>query len=184
MMKRINLLLPFTHGVDMRAIEQALLLAKGRQATLVPLALIHVPEERRAKGARLEHVQQSKDFLEAVKHKAARYAVPIERFEVFTSDVVQSINTIASDLECEGILLFVGRNDGILLQASEIKHLMETTTCRLYILRLQTGDGEGVAQKLLKGFSRWLSLSRKQRARLAPAQESSEEEVTFPMGTR
>jgi hypothetical protein len=184
MMKRINLLLPFTHGVDMRAIEQALLLAKGRQATLVSLALIHVPEERRAKGARLEHVQQSKDFLEAVKHKAARYAVPIERFEVFTSDVVQSINTIASDLECEGILLFVGRNDGILLQASEIKHLMETTTGRLYILRLQTGDGESVTQKLLKGFSRWLSLRRKQRARLAPAQESSEEEVTFPMGTR
>jgi universal stress protein family protein len=184
MMKRINLLLPFTHGVDMRAIEQALLLAKGRQATLVPLALIHVPEERRAKGARLEHVQQSKDFLEAVKHKAARYAVPIERFEVFTGDVVQSINTIASDLECEGILLFVGRKDGILLQASEIKHLMETTTCRLYILRLQTGDGESVVQKLLKGFSRWLSLSRKQRARLAPVQESSEEEVTFPMGTR
>jgi hypothetical protein len=94
---------------------------------------------------------------------------------------VQSINTIASDLECEGILLFVGRKDGIFLQASEIKHLMETTTCRLYILRLQTGDGESVAQKLLKGF---LSLSRKQRARLAPAQESSEEEVTFPMGTR
>ena len=109
-MKRINLLLPFTHGVDMCAIEQALLLAKGRQATLVPLALIHVPEERRAKGARLEHVQQSKDFLEAVKHKAARYAVPIERFEVITSDVVQSINTIAGDRECEGILLFaIGR---------------------------------------------------------------------------
>src|SRR5215469_10368057 len=181
MMKRVNLLLPFTHGVDMCAIAQALLLAKGRQATLVPLALIHVPEERRAKGARLEHVQQSKDFLEAVKHKAARYDVPIERFEVFTSDVVQSINTIASDLECEGVLLFVGRKDGILLQASEIKRLMETTGCRLYILRLQTGDSKGVAQKLLKGFLSW---SRKQRTRLAPAQEGSEEEVTLPMGTK
>lgn len=161
----------------MCAIEQALLLAKDRQATLVPLALIHTPEERRAKGARLEHVQQSKDFLEAVKHKAARYAVPIERFEVFTSDVVQSINTIASDLECEGILLFAGRKDGILLQAGEIKRLMETTTCRLYILRLQTGDSNALTQKLLKGFFSW---SRKQRARPAPAQECSEEEV--PMG--
>ncbi len=182
-MKRIKLLLPFTHGVDMCAIEQALLLAKGRQATLVPLALIHVPEERRAKGARLEYVQQSKDFLEAVKHKAARYAVPIERFEIFTSDVVQSINTIAGDLECEGILLFVGRKDGILLQASEIKHLMETTACKLYILRLQTADGEGFTHKILKGFSRWLSLSRKQQAGPAPVQESSEE-VTLPMGTK
>jgi len=180
-MKRIYLLLPFTHGVDMCAIEQALLLAKGRQATLVPLALIHVPEQRRAKGARLEHVQQSKDFLEAVKHKAARYAVPIERFEVFTADVVQSINTIAGDLECEGILLFVGRKDGILLQASEIKRLMETTACRLYILRLGTSEDEGLIQKLLKGFLSW---SRKQRARLAPVQECPEEEVTFPMGAR
>ena len=180
-MKRINLLLPFTHGVDTCAIEQALLLAKSRRATLVPLALIHVPEERRAKGARLEHVQQSKDFLEAVKHKAARYAVPIERFEIFTSDVVQSINTFASELECEGILLVVGRKDGILLQASEIKRLVETTTCRLYILRLQTGGGEGLLQKLLKGFLSW---SRKQRTRPAPVQECSEEEGTFPMGAK
>ena len=86
-MKNSRFLLPFVHGVDMRAIEQAILLAKGHEAILVPLVLIYVPEERRAKGARLEYIQQSRDFLEAIKFKAARYDVPIERLEVYTSDI-------------------------------------------------------------------------------------------------
>src|SRR5215831_8293416 len=91
-MKTLRFLLPFVHGVDLYAIEQAILLAKGHEATLVPLALIYVPEEHHARGARLEQIQQSKDFLESVKFKAARYAVPLERMEVFTSNIVQSIN--------------------------------------------------------------------------------------------
>ena len=103
-MKATRFILPFVHGVDKFAIEQAILLAKSHQATLVPLVLIHVPEERRKKGARLEYVQQSKDFLETVKQKADWYSVQIERLEVFTSDVVQSINLVASEMECEGIL--------------------------------------------------------------------------------
>lgn len=45
-MKTPRLLLPFVHGVDKFAIEQAILLAKSHEATLVPLALMHVPEER------------------------------------------------------------------------------------------------------------------------------------------
>ncbi len=35
-MRRTRFLLPFTHGVDMRAIEQAILLAKGHEATFQP----------------------------------------------------------------------------------------------------------------------------------------------------
>src|SRR5438067_3265471 len=109
-MKTTRLLLPFTYGVNMDAIEHAVLLAKGCSATLVPVSLIYIPEgppvqgrapclgdryptlrfargqAYRARGARLEHIQQSKDFLEATKYKAMRYGVPIERFEVFTSD--------------------------------------------------------------------------------------------------
>ena len=37
-----RLLLPFTHGVNMFAIEQAILLAKSLEATLIPLSVIHV----------------------------------------------------------------------------------------------------------------------------------------------
>jgi hypothetical protein len=169
-MATTRLLLPFTHGVDVRAIDSALRLAKGCDAALVPLALIYIPEDRRSKGARLEHIQQSKDFLELVKHKAARYGVPIERLEVYTSDVAQSIRAIASEMECEGILLFVGGNHDVLLSASEMKRLMEHFTCKLYVLRLQTDGGRSLKQILRTRFSNWLSGRSTQKDELLEVQ--------------
>lgn len=176
-MKTTRLLLPFVHGVDKFAIEQAILLAKSHQATLVPLVLIHVPEERRKKGVRLEYVQQSMDFLETVKHKASRYAVPIERLEVFTSDVVQSINLVAGEMECEGILLFVGHKGGILLQTNEIKQLMEMPACKLYIISLPTNERESFVQVLRQRFSHWLHGRSERQGDLTQGQEYLEEEV-------
>jgi hypothetical protein len=139
MMKKC-LLLPFTHGIDSFAIEQAIRLAKSLGATLIPLSIIFVPQERCPGGVRLEHIQQSKDFLEVAKHKAARIGIPLERFEVCTPDVVESINIVAREQECEGILLFVEDRRGVLLQADEIKHLMERAACKLYIMRLRSDD--------------------------------------------
>ena len=175
-MKTTRLLLPFVHGVDLYAIEQALRFAKSQGATLIPLVLIRVPEERR-KGVRLEHIQQSRDFLETVKHKAARYAVPIERLEVFTSDIVQSINLVASEMACEGILLFLGRNNGILLHVNEIKRLVEMPTCKLYIMHLQTEERESISQLLRQRFSQWLNGRRKKHEDLLQDREVPEEEV-------
>ena len=152
-----RLLLPFTHGIDVCAIDSALRLAKGYDATLVPLALIYLPEDRRSKGARLEHIQQSKDFLDLVKHKAARYGVPIERLEVYTSNVAESIRAIASEMECEGILLFAGDTNDILLSSIEMKRLMEHFTCKLYVLRLETGGGRSLKQILRTRFANWFS---------------------------
>jgi hypothetical protein len=182
-MRTTRLLLPFTHGVDIGAIEQAILLAEAHNATLVPLTLIHVAEERRAKGARLEHVQQSKDYLESVKHKAARYAVPLERLEIFTSDVVQSINLVASEMECEGIILFIGHKDGILLQANEIKRLLERPICKFYIMRLQTNGQTSFTQMLRQRFSNWLNGKHKQEGESPQVQECPPEgEVTTSVG--
>src|SRR5207248_5017010 len=65
-------LLPFTHGVNMQAIDYAVSLAGSSGATLVAVSLVSVPQAPRPRGARLEHIQQSKDFLEAVKWKATR----------------------------------------------------------------------------------------------------------------
>ena len=152
-MKTTRFLLPFVHGVDKFAIEQAILLAKSHQAVLVPLVLIHVPEERRKKGIRLEHLQQSKDFLETIQQKADWYAVQIERLEVFTSDVVQTINLVASEVEYEGILLFVSHKGGILLQLHEIKRVMEMPVRKLYIIHLQTNTHENFTYKLRQRFS-------------------------------
>jgi hypothetical protein len=177
MMKTTRFLLPFVHGVDKFAIEQAILLAKSHQAMLVPLVLIHVPEERRKKGVRLEYLQQSKDFLETVKQKADRYSVQIERLEVFTSDIVQSINLIASEMECEGILLFVSQKGGILLQLHEIKHLMESPVCKLYVLRLPTKEHVNFAQGLRLRFSQLLHERNKGQGKLSQDQEYLDEEV-------
>ena len=176
-MKTTRFLLPFVHGVDKFVIEQAILLAKSHQATLVPLVLIHVPEERRKKGVRLEYLQQSKDFLETVKQKAEWYSVQIERLEVFTSDVVQSINLVASEMECEGILLFVNHKGGILLELHEIKCLMEMPMRRLYVLRLQTNERVNFALELRRHFSHWLNGRSKRKGETMQEQEYLEEEV-------
>ena len=176
-MKTTRFLLPFVHGVDKFAIEQAILLAKSHQATLVPLVLIHVPEECRKKGVRLEYLQQSKDFLETVKQKADWYSVQIERLEVFTSDVVQSINLVASDMECEGILLFVNQKGGILLQLHEIKRLMEMPVRKLYVLHLPTNECMNFTHELHRHFSLWLNGMSKRQGEPMREQEYLEEEV-------
>jgi len=177
-MKTIRFLLPFVHGVDLRAIEQALVFAKSHEARLVPLAHIREPEQRR-KGVRLEYIQQSKDFLETGKHKAARYAVPIERLEVFTSDVVGSINLVAGAMECEGILLFIGRKGGIPLQHQEIKGLLEMPSCELNIIQVQAHSPESFIDKLCQRFSDWLSGRRQKQEELLQGRESHEDDVVI-----
>lgn len=113
-------LLPFTFGIDMRAIDYAVSLAGSARATLVPVSLIATP----SKGARLEHIQQSKDFLEAVQHKASRHAVPLERYEVFTQNMLQSIRMLVTEIRCDGIILVTGGEHSRLLQDIEVKHLL------------------------------------------------------------
>ena len=174
-----RLLLPFQHGVDMGAIEQAVRLAKSHNAVLVPLSLIQAQNER--KGTRLESIQQSKDFLEATKHKAATYGVPIERFEVFTPDVKQTINLLAGEMECEGIVLFLGGKNGILLPASVIKHLLETANCKLYIMRLQSSENTSLIKLLRERFARRFSGRRAAQDRRPERQQALSDEIAIPM---
>jgi hypothetical protein len=131
-MKTSRWLLPFTHGVDMRSIEYVVRLAESAGATLVPVSLVSAP----SKGARLEHIQQSKDFLEAVQHKAARLQVPVERYEVFTADVRQSITTLVHDSRCNGIVLVTSGGHTCLLQDEEVKQLLIAPPAALVLIRL------------------------------------------------
>lgn len=153
MAETTRLLLPFTHGVEMDTIEAAVLLAASHHATLVPLSLILAPQTRR-KGVRLEHVQQSKDFLEAVQHKALRHDVPLERFEVFTSDVLQSIAVLVHQLSCDGVVLVLRGRNGSLLHAEVIEQLLAMRACPLYLLYLSSGESTWVS-RLRERFSRW-----------------------------
>lgn len=156
-MSATRLLLPFKQGVKILALEYAVLLAKSRDATLVPLSLIQVSNECGSKGARLEHIQQSKDFLAAVAHQAAKYAVPIEPIEIFTSDVVKSIGSHAQSSNCEGILLFVSEGDDILLPIGDVKHVLTRVSSMHHVIHLQSIKKQSRSGSLLKRLSRWMN---------------------------
>src|SRR6266480_2768188 len=155
-MMELRWLLPFTHGVDMRAIDYVVRLAESRGATLVPVSLVSVPSGPRSRGARLEHIQQSKDFLEAVKYKAARLQVPVERYEVFTGDVIQSITALVYDLHCDGIVMVAIENKEVLLRAHELKQLLVEPPTSLVLIRLPAHSQEARAFYLGAGFLSWL----------------------------
>jgi hypothetical protein len=150
-MKTSRWLLPFTFGVDMRAIEYAVRLAESAGATLIPVSLISSPP----KGARLEHIQQSKDFLEAVQHKAERYQVPLERYEVFTTDVRQSITTLVHDTRCDGIILVTSGEHTRLLLDQEVKHLLIAPPAALVLIRLSPDVGLTRTPRLSARFHSW-----------------------------
>jgi len=152
-------LLPFMFGVDMRAIDYAVSLSGSAGATLVPVSLVSTP----TKGARLEHIQQSKDFLEAVQHKAARYRVPVERYEVFTQNVLQSIRTLVSEMHCDGIILVTGGEHPCLMQHEEVKRLLIAPPVSLVLIRLPAQTRSGPQSHLVSRFFSWLRRLREQQ---------------------
>ena len=150
-MKTPRWLLPFTHGVDMRAIDCVVRLAESAGATLVAVSLVSAPRH----GARLEHIQQSKDFLEAVQHKAERFQVPVERYEVFTGDVIQSLTTLVHERRCKGIVLVTGGEHSRLLRDEEVKHLLIKPPAALVLIRLSPPVGLAPAPSLPARFFSW-----------------------------
>jgi hypothetical protein len=169
-------LLPFTHGVDMRAIDYLVSLAENNGATLIPVSLISVSNESRSGGARLEHIQQSKDFLEAVKYKAARLQVPVERYEVFTSDVIQSIKTLVHDLHCVGIVMVAIEKKEVLLRAHELKQLLLEPPASLVLIRLPAHPQEAHMFHQGARFLSWLRQFWRFRASVQPVKSTLEPE--------
>ena len=155
-MKTLRWLLPFLHGVDMDAIDSVVNLAAGTGATLVAVSLITGPVKPESRRARLEHIQQSKDFLEAVKWKAARYSVPLERYEVFTGNVLQSLTLLVHDQRCDSLVLVTAEKRDLLLPALEVKHLLEDPPVSLVLLRLPMHTGRTRTWPLAPRFLSWL----------------------------
>ncbi len=131
-------LLPFTHGVDMQAIDSVVSLAESAGTMLVALSLVSVPEARRSRGARLEDIQQSKDFLEAVKWKVSRRQILVEYHEVFTEDAFESIATLVHDLSCDNMILVSNGKYDALLHGYELKHMLVEPPGSFILLRLPT----------------------------------------------
>jgi universal stress protein family protein len=135
-----HLLLPFTHGIDGSAITYALSLAQHRQATLVLLSLQR-PHGRSGKQAvRWEDIQQAADLLVFTQQKAARMGVSLQHVELRTPHPVQSIRAFAREMDCEGILLFVRRGEGVLLSTHEVKQLLEDLQDPLYVANLPVSN--------------------------------------------
>jgi hypothetical protein len=151
-MQTTRLLLPFQYGVDRVVIEQAVRLAKGCNATLVPLSILAV--KSKLKSPRLDFIQQSKDFLEATKHLAEVWDVPLEPVEVVTHDAGQAISTVAGELECEGIVVFLGHDGDVLLSAGTIQYLIEAGRHKLYLMHISSSSGSSLVRALRDAASR------------------------------
>lgn len=175
-------LLPFTYGVDMRAIGYLVSLAENNRATLIPVTLVSVPNNFRSGGARLEHIQQSKDFLEAVKYKSARLQVPVERYEVFTSDVMQSITALVDDLHCDGIVMVAVEHKEVLLRAHELKQLLVEPPASLVLIRLPAHSQESRAFYLGARFFSWLRRLWRYRVNAEPVENVLEAEHVSEIG--
>lgn len=143
-MKTQRWLLPFTYAVDLQAIDAAVHLAEHSGATLIALSLITPWQKRqgqhreqyRAPRVRLEQIQESKDFLEAVRWKAMRQQVGVECYEVFTEDVVGSIATQVQDLGCQSIILTRHGMEDALLSPHELKQVLVQPPASLLFLTL------------------------------------------------
>ena len=175
-------LLPFTHGVDMRAIDYLVSLAENNGAMLIPVSLVSVPNESRSGGARHEHIQQSKDFLEAVQYKAARLQVPLERYEVFTSDVIQSITMLVRDLHCDGIVMVAVERREVLLRTHELKQLLVEPPTSLVLIRLPAHAQKARAFYLGAWLLSWLRRLWRYRADIRPMKNALEAESVSRIG--
>jgi hypothetical protein len=155
-MKERCWLLPFMHGVDMRAIDAVVRIAEASGVSLIAVSLLSAAHEERFPEVRLEYIQQSKDFLEVVKWKARQYSVPLESYEVFTADVLQSFTLLIHDLGCDSIVLVTTEGKDLLLHASEKKCLLENPPAPLIFLRLATQAQRIWTRHLGTRFLSWL----------------------------
>lgn len=166
--KRRRWLLPFTTGVDLPTIGQALRLAETGGATLVAVSFIAMPGEH---SARLELIQQSKDFLEAIHYKALRLSIPVECYEVFTNDVLKDIARQIRDLACDSLMLANEGRNALLLQTQEMQQLMFSPPASLVLLRFSPHVNSGWSG-LVARLRSWVQ-SRSKQENISPSEPSS-----------
>jgi hypothetical protein len=170
-------LLPFTRGVDVRAIHQVARLAASCGATVYPVALISSPCDRPSRQVRREQRMEVNDFFEVVRWQTARYRVPVVCQQMFTHDVVQSIRLLAQEWLCTGVVVVVGHQKGILLETGDVKQLLLKPPVALVLLRRDEQQrrvrrtslpGLGV----FSGLHRfWMAWKKSERMRLVGEQE-------------
>jgi len=153
-MKETRWLLPFTFGVNMRALDHVFRLAEHCEATLVAASLIVLPDTHELLSA---HLQQSKAFLEAVQWKATQYRVLVEPHEIWTSGVQARMKRLVLDLQCDSIVLVTEGQDAVLLSAHEMEDvLMGCLQASLVLVRLQALNKGTIMAYLCTSFFSWI----------------------------
>jgi len=128
-------LLPFTSGVDLPTIEAALRITESAEATLIAVSFVVTLPEWRSQAVRLELIEQSKDFLEACHYKALKLSIPVECYEVYTSEVVESIAVEIRALGCESLVLASRDQQPLLLHEAEVQQLLLEPPAALVFIR-------------------------------------------------
>ncbi len=136
-MEQKRFLLPFTCDVDVKALHHVLQLAKIHNATLVGLALVPLTEQQRPENVRLEYVQQAQDFLAVLHTHAAIHSVRIEAYEIYTHDVLESIDCYTQRLHCQQVLLSYKGEKVHFLQPQEAQQLRVGSIHPLHVLHTE-----------------------------------------------
>jgi hypothetical protein len=155
-MKRRRILLACTMGVDREGLRWAVQLARHEEALLVLVALIVVPDLQKRPVVRYEMHHEARDFLEITRIEASQLEVEIERYEVETDDVVQSINGLATRLNCEKMLLFFRESKPLFLRPVEVAALLEEISVPYSIVRLPARKESLPGQWWRECFLPWL----------------------------
>ncbi len=135
-MKAVRFLLPFTHGINIQAIEQVMRLAQSRNATIVCASLIPLPVKHPKQGARLEHIQQARDMQRTMIKLAQRYHITLEMHECFSSTIVKSIIELTASLHCESVVLVLRDQKALLLRTADTQQLLKEHEAPFFIIHL------------------------------------------------
>ncbi len=131
-----RLLLPFTHSIDSEALHIALVLVASYNTTLVPLAIMQPSSRSQPFQVRPGQVEQANDFHMLLQHKARHYGVPLEPLTISAIDCSQAIGRKVQDLHCEGILLFIRDEHGVLLEGQNIQQLLNQRPSSIFLVQL------------------------------------------------
>lgn len=172
-MKEARWLLPFTDGLGTCAIDCALRQAKHCGATIVAVSLCTAAPQKQTS---LERNTQARVFLKVVQRAAEKYQVSVERYQVFTSDVVRSISMLTSDLQCTGIVVVIGEKQGVLLSNQELRHLLlHEQSSSLVLIRLPVQKEKTSALNLAAKIFLWFHRGQNPLVATASVHPVSEE---------
>jgi hypothetical protein len=173
MMKDARWLLPFTYGLNTNAIDSILRQAKHYDATIVAVSLCTGASEEQML---FERNTQARVFLKTVQRVAEKYQVSVERYRVFTSNVIRSIRMLTSDLQCTSLVVVIGEKQGVLLSTQELRHLLlHEQSSSLVLIRLPVQKEKTSALNLATKIFLWFHRGQKSPGTTTSVHPVSEE---------